>query len=191
MVLVASLFAFSACNNGKYDANPSSDLSNYVNPNNPKGGTNTTFNWSGTAPFSCEMSSNTWIAESATFNQTSINGTNFVEVVGGKTSKNPKTEIHLFLKESDIHNGAEFSLDWVGELNGYAGAYFADVDSVYHAVNDRDQYVFQSGVGGTHGSAKIDTFDGAHYLKGRFYMIPRNNHGFFINFQKGYFEITK
>jgi hypothetical protein len=189
-VLFVAMFSFSACNNGKYDANPSSDLSNYVNPTNPKGGINTTFNWSGTAPMSCEISGNYWQAENADFNQVTINNNSFIEVVGSKNSVLPHAEIHLFLKAGDVHTGSEISLDWTNELNGYAGQYYADADSVYHGVNDRVPYIFNSGIGGTHGSAKIDTFDGQH-LKGRFYMIPRNNKGFFLNFQKGYFDITK
>lgn len=186
-VIISATTLFSSCDNGKYDAQPNTDLSNYVNPSNPKGGVFTGFDWGGTAPMSCEITGNYWQANDATFQTTTINSVDYIEVIGTKFGI-PKTAFHLYFKASEMADNKEFSLNWVGDT--YGGNYYADVDSVYFAVVDRPKYTFSSEGHAKEGRAKIISYDGLH-IKGLFYMIPRNPNGYFINVQKGFFDITK
>ncbi len=191
-VLTVGILA-SSCNNGKYDANPSTDLSMFVNPSNPKGGNNTSFNWGGNAPMSCELSGGYWQANDAIFQTVTLTSqsgqaTDFIEIIGTKNGV-AKTGVHLYLRAQDVVAGNEARLSWYDEGQVYGGNYYLDVDSVYNAVINRPKYSFVSGYAGE-GRARILDYDGQH-IKGLFYMMPRNSLGFFVNIQKGYFDITK
>ncbi|MBS1588175.1 MAG: hypothetical protein JST52_01045 [Bacteroidetes bacterium] len=164
-----------SCDNGNYNASPSNGGSNSVNPLNPTGGMNTSFDWSGDDPMSMTLNGQSWKADVAT----SANvGNDHIMLTGlhygGDTSQvyfylnkntQPGKSVYIFYQNTD--NIASYMSN------------FSDNNSVFLST------------GAQLGEVKILENDNTH-IKGLFYFLARSpKSGDYINIQKGYFNVAK
>ncbi|RYZ50770.1 MAG: hypothetical protein EOP49_13295, partial [Sphingobacteriales bacterium] len=98
-LLAAGLaFGMTSCNNGDYDTDPDIDNSQEINPLNPKGGMNTSFDWSGTEPMSMEVNGEAWKADGAFIMTQNLNNTDYYVISGTRNSGNGQS-LTLLLKK--------------------------------------------------------------------------------------------
>ena len=187
-------FGLVGCNNGDYDANPDVDNSDKINPFNPKGGIHTGFDWAGVGPMSCEVNGNVWKANQGGFDTitwTDFNGNpigKFVEIYGLRDDQSPQTQISLSLEHSKVQAGSELDLNW--NAGHSYGDIIANLDSLLAGAKDPENYVYSAGFSSV-GRAKILEYEDGQHIKGYFYFIGRNPQGYYINVQKGYFDLYK
>jgi|GEM_PF-2236915 len=173
-------FGFAACNNGDYDANPDTNYSGEINPLNPKGGMNTAFDWTGNDPMSMEVNGEAWKADGGSITTAWENDIEYWKI-GGIRLTGLGSNLTLTLKKP-IAAGNEIDIS-AGSLS--SGLYLRRIDPDMNPVYD----VFNSQLASA-GRVKILEYDDAH-IKGLFYFLGRSNGTFYVNIQKGYFNINK
>lgn len=178
--LLAGLgFGVTGCNNGDYDADPDTNYASGVNPLNPVGGMNTSFNWSGTDPMSAEINGNAWTADDVDMFENPFDDSQWV--IGGLNhSSGSDTTMFALYVQKDVEAGKSYFI-FVGNTENTA-SYIAK-------LNEPSAY-FESTMTNL-GEIKILENTSTH-IKGLFYFLGRSPISKqYINIQKGYFKVPK
>ena len=178
-ILFASLIAafasilFTSCNNGVYDADPTTTNSN-GNPLNPGGNGNggSSFNWTGTDPMSAKINGTAWQATSISYVPGMAGLPAFVTGSGPNNSS-----ILVYIPDNATANS-------VTSFNSTVTAsYSANTTS----GNPNDVYAASLGSGG---QVQIIANDATH-VTGKFYFGGKNIVGTISDITEGYFTATK
>ena len=169
-LLITGMSLFSACSNGDYITNPSTNANASVNPLHPLKASD--FNWPGTDPMSADINGVHFVASGCTYSFDS--GKNILMGYNGSKT------LTLYLMNA-----------WVGNLysmgyNQYnTSGYWTDSFGVIN-----NYYFSNLGNSGGLYMLKNDTFSGG-YIKGLFYFQGVNAQGEIINVTHGYFNVQK
>jgi len=165
-LLVTGLSIVSACSNGDYVANPSSNVNGGVNPLKPL--TASQFTWTGTNPMSASINGSPWIASSYTYSFDS--GNNMITGINGSQI------IQLNLKNA--YAGNLYSMGYqMYNTSGFFTDSLGDVNNTYYSV-----------LGNSGGLLMIQYVDTVA-IKGLFYFQGVNAAGKIVNISNGYFNI--
>lgn len=179
--LFAFLFAsaglgFTSCNNGDYAANPNGNVGG-INPFNPPGGIDRTFNWSGTDPMSAEINGVAWHADQGMIFDIGVDP-DFWYISG--QNNNGDTSNITFRMKKDMREGQIYYIDYgnIDNSASYSG----------HVSDPNNDY---NSTASSPGQVKILEVDATH-IKGLFFFIGKSPFtGQFIYVGKGYFNINK
>ncbi len=168
MLLFAGVCSFSACSNGDYSANPSSNVSTAVNPLKPL--TSSEFTWTGDEPLSADINGTHWKADVATWS-IDDSGSNFIVATGGGRM--------MYFKLADVWTGNVYDMQY---KNTKRFSYYADSGtsaSGYYLSN-------------LDNSGEINIIENdSLVIKGKFYYKGYNGAGKEVNITNGYFKIQK
>jgi hypothetical protein len=171
--------AMSACSNGDYTANPSSNGNNSVNPLNPlnKSQFDT---WTGTGMVSAKIDGALWVADTATYTL-DTSGTNVIIAY-----KDSFRQVLTFY----------FKNTWAGNIYnmGYkqystSANWFPKFSVLFDTFSANPKYFYTSALGNSGEMYQIEN-DSA-FFKGKFYFQAVNGSGDIVNFTEGWFDLPK
>jgi hypothetical protein len=172
VLFITICVAISACSNGDYNANPSSNANGTINPLNPLNASQ--FTWTGTGKVSANINGSPWVADSAQYYLIDSTGTNAIVAVKGKQV------LYMYFKSTWTGNVYNMGFKQYNEL----GEWLDNTDSVYDAL-----YYYQSALGNS-GEMYMVLNDTANF-NGKFYFQAVNGKGGITNFTNGAFSLKK
>ena len=170
VLLFSGIIGFSACSNGDYIANPSSNGNSAINPITPL--TAAEFTWSGQEPLSADINGVHWKADAVTFGLDST-GANIMIATSASGGK------MMYFRLSDVWSGNLYDLEF---KNVKRWSYYAD------SVGSLLGY-YRSDLGNS-GEIKIVENDSA-VISGLFYYEGVTPGGQIASIKNGYFKIIK
>jgi len=175
LFFAGTCLAFAACSSGDYNANPSSNANNSVNPLQPLDSAQLSsyVTTAGPSTISASINGSGWSSDSLSGWLLDSTGTNIITGISGKTA------ILLYLKNvyaTNIYN--------MGYNNHITYGHYTNNDSAALPVNAYWSYV------GNSGEVQILENDPV-YIRGTFYFQGINSTGDVINVTNGYFYIKK
>jgi len=187
LLFTAVLGVLSACNNGDYNSNLSSNANGSINPLNPL--KIDEFTWGGNDPMSADINGSHWVADAAYF-QLDTFGRNLIIGIKGP-------QMMAFIL-NDVWSNNLYNMGYKVEKR--MGMYFAGVDSTMAASGDlwgvvggsstaNSAVVFTSYLGNS-GEIKMVENDSVR-IKGQFYFQAVNSSGAVMNITNGYFNVAK
>ena len=175
LISAGAILGLVSCNNGDYSATP--DGGN-VNPLNPPGGLDYSYNWSGTDPMSLELNGNPWKADYAVMMEMPFNDKAYM--VSGMNYSSGDTTSCTIMFQKNVQAG---NLIYIFYGNTDQTASFTT------KLSDPNQ-MYESTLTNV-GEVKILENDDTH-VKGQFFFLAKSPvTKQYVNIQKGYFNVKK
>lgn len=171
---VGASLAFTACNNGDYSVGTGTVG---VNPLNPPGGIDNSFNWGGSDPMSLELNGEAWKADEIFIQDAPLD--NRAWIISGLRLSGDTSICNIYLQKNVSAGSSVF-------------VFFGNTDNVASF-----QRSFRDPVDAVYASAKarlgeVRVLENSESrIRALFFFLAKNTAGDMVNVQKGYLNVEK